>query len=211
MRFCLLLLTLFVCQTALAAEQTVVGKIESIDQRTIAIDGKTLLVSPKTRVTLDGNTVNLDSKLVSQEATVVYDDSLDVALSIAVGDQPDAMSLVALLQGTWYCVEGEELGKSQSRSTVREQDRRLKILRSRMTMERTTHAGKGKYVGLFDVDPAKQTFDFIGKGPKGNFLEWVGIYKLEGNRLTLCYRYQKEGRQNDHENSKPMAADQTSL
>lgn len=150
-------------------------------------------MSPKTRITLDGNTVKLDSKLVIQGATVVYDDSLDVALSIAVGDQPDAMSLFALLQGTWYCVEGEELGKSQSRSVIRKEDRRLTVLRSRLTMERTTKAGKGKYVGLFDIDPAKQTFDFIGKSPKGGYLEWVGIYKLEGDRLTLCYRTQKEG------------------
>ena len=190
MRFCLLLLTLFVCQSALAAEQTVVGKIESIDQRTIAIDGKTLLVSPRTRVTFDGTTVKLDSKLVNQEATVVYDAGLDVALSVRIGEIQDWSEVTKNLQGKWVCVGGIVNGQEMPRSTVRESGRTLVFERHQMSMSfRNVKLGfDAKHEGLYDVNPDSQGFDFIGRGPASKRYHLVGLFELSEDELTVCWR-----------------------
>jgi uncharacterized protein (TIGR03067 family) len=60
-------------------------------------------------------------------------------------------------------------------------------------MERVHNDKIGTYKGNFDIDPAKKSFDWVGKGPRGNAVEWIGIYDIEGDSLKICYRYNNDG------------------
>jgi uncharacterized protein (TIGR03067 family) len=72
-------------------------------------------------------------------------------------------------------------------------NRRYTFDGNKMTMTRTIDGTFGKYEGLFEVDSKAGDFDFSGTGPKGNPVAFRGIYKLNGDSLTLCYKYVKEG------------------
>ncbi len=93
------------------------------------------------------------------------------------------------MQGEWRCIATEEIGVKFDDETTRRHDRRLSISRNNLSMTRTTSGPRGTYTGKFDVDGTNNHFDFIGKGPSGSAVEWIGLVKLDGDRLTLCYRY----------------------
>lgn len=94
------------------------------------------------------------------------------------------------LQGEWVCIAGEENGKPQEQSTVKQERRRLTIKTNSLKIERVGASWDGK----FEIDPSNGQFDWIGKGPGGSLTEWIGVYDLDGDTLKLCFVWQKEGR-----------------
>jgi uncharacterized protein YggU (UPF0235/DUF167 family) len=74
------------------------GKLLTVDadERIISIQGKTLEVPKKCVVVIDGETADLATLKVGQVAVVKYDDALEVATSIAVGDSPQSGTLEAI-------------------------------------------------------------------------------------------------------------------
>lgn len=71
-----------------AAEKSVVGKIDSIDaaKQLVVLSEQRLDVIRKTEITLNGRTAALGELKPGQEATVKFDDSLEVAMSIVAND-----------------------------------------------------------------------------------------------------------------------------
>ena len=45
----------------------------------------------------------------------------------------------------------------------------------------------------FSVSPKTEQFDWIGKGPNGFPVGWIGIFEVGGRELKLCCRYNKDG------------------
>lgn len=184
-----------------ATEKTVTGKITSVDadKNSITVGDVDLDVTRKTKITIDGKKAKLTDIEEGQNAKVTYDDELEVATSISVGeaagDGEATAKALKSLQGEWKCIAGEENGKTQDKSTVKKQNRRVTVKGNSLTVERTDAGEKfGSYVGKFEIDASNGHFDWVGKGPGGNLVEWVGIYELDEDTLKLCFVYQKDGK-----------------
>lgn len=197
--FACLATCLFISATASAAEQTVTGKVESVDadKKTITIDDQTLDVTRKTKITVDGMKATLADIKTGQQATVNYDNDLEVAISIVVGDEPKGddeanAKVMKTLQGEWKCIAMEEIGKTLDKKVVKEQDRRVTIKGHSYTMKRTEKGARHALIGKFEIDASTGYFDFIGKEQDGRAQEFVGIYELDGDTLKLCYRYKRD-------------------
>lgn len=188
--------------TAFAAEKTVTGKVTSVDadKNSITVGDVDLDVTRKTRITIDGKKAKLADIEEGQNAKVTYDDELEVATSISIADEPEGddeatAKAMKSFQGEWKCIAGEENGKAQDKSTVKKQNRRVTVKGSSLTVERTGAGDKfGSYVGKFEIDASNGHFDWVGKGPGGNLVEWIGIYELNEDTLKLCFVYQKDGK-----------------
>lgn len=178
-----------------AEEKTVSSKVTAVNtaKNTITLNGITLDVTRKTKITVDGKSAELSDIKKGQEATVVYDDQSEVAGSVVVGKEPEkdfeatAKDLKSL-QGEWKCIADRNIDKKE----VKKQDRRITIQGNSLTMKRTYGDKRGTYEGKFEIDASNGKFDFVGKGPNGGFVEWVGIYKIDGDKLSLSYNETKQ-------------------
>ena len=178
-----------------AESTTVTGKVTGVSKNSITLGDLELDVTKKTKVTIDGNAVSIDKIMTGQTAKVVFNEELAVALSVSVGDDPDhdlvAAKALKAMQGEWRCIEGEENGVVQDKTTVKKENRRITIKGNSLTMERIQGGKLGTYTGKFEIDSSNGYFDWIGKREPGNdTVEFIGIYKLDGDTLKLCYRYQ---------------------
>lgn len=98
------------------------------------------------------------------------------------------------LQGEWLAVEGElGTGGKVDKSQIRRENRRITIKGNSWSAERVIGGNIGTYKGKFEINPKTKAFDWIGKGPGGNAVEWIGIYELSGDTLKVCYRYNNDG------------------
>lgn len=184
--------------TGIAAEKAVTAKVTAVDatKKSITFDDLELDVSRKTKITVDGEKATLADIKKGQQAKVTYDDDLEVATSIAVGKEADGdveatAKAMKAIQGEWRCIAMEEIGKTLDKKKVKGQDRRVTIKGNAWTMSRTQDGKRGTYTGKFEIDDSNGHFDWIGKGPGGELVEWVGIYELNGDTLKVCYRYKK--------------------
>ena len=98
------------------------------------------------------------------------------------------------MQGKWLCEASEESGKVIDKKVVKGQDQRLSIRAGNFMMTRLYAEKIGAYSGKFEIDATTGHFDFVGKGPTGKPVKWVGIYELDRDNLKLCFRYQVEGK-----------------
>ena len=180
-----------------AAEKTVVGSVKSVDtdKDSITVDNVVLDVTRKSQITVDGKKAGIADIKTGQPARVTYDDALEVVITIVVGDKADddeaTMKDMKALQGEWRCVAGEENGKPQEQSKVRQEGRRLIIRRHSLTMDKVGSS----WIGKFEIDATNGHFDWIGKSlPTNTLTEWTGIYQLEGDELKLCFIFDKENK-----------------
>ena len=192
---CLLLFCTAIQADVLELEGTI--KSLDADKREIMIGTKTLDVAKKCRITIDGREAALADLKVDQKVVVEYDDDLEVAKSITVGDDvPDdtatARDLKAM-QGEWVCVVAEENGKATERADVRRENRTLAVKGNTLTMERLKGTAIAKWTGKFEVNPKTKAFDWVGRTQEGGHVEWTGIYAVEGEGLKLCFRFSPDG------------------
>ena len=179
---------------ASAAEKTIQAKVEAVDKAksSITLDGLTLDVTRKTKINVDGKQVDLSNLKTGQTVRVIYEDSLDAAISIKLVDleydEQATAKVMKALQGEWLCIAAEELGAKLDKRSVRDQNRVLSIKGQTITMDRTIYNERKSYSGKFEIDPENGTFDFIG-AENGALKQWMGIYELDGDILKLCYRY----------------------
>ncbi len=121
----------------------------------------------------------------------------DAPNSIVVGKvseknlEADA-EVLKMLQGEWKCIAGEHNGKPQEKSVVKHENRRFTIEGNTLTMTRTGMGGRfGTYSGKFSIDASNGHLDWVGKVKIGDaeptFMEWIGIYELDGDTLKVVY------------------------
>ena len=110
------------------------------------------------------------------------------------GESKATVEHLKTLQGKWLCEASEESGKVIDKKVVKGQDQRLNIRGSTFLMTRLYAEKIGAYSGKFEIDAETGHFDFVGKGPTGKPVKWIGIYELERDSLKLCFRYQVEGK-----------------
>lgn len=190
-------LCLVMATRVLAAEKTITATIKSVDatKNSVLLDDIDLDVSRKTKITVDGKKGTLSDIKAGQKAKVVYDDQLEVAASITVGNETEVddelvtAKTMKALQGEWVCTAMEEIGKSLDKKNVKEQDRRVTVKGHSWTMKRTENGTRHSLVGKFEIVSSSGHFDFIGKEAGGQSREFIGIYELEEDTLKVCYRY----------------------
>jgi uncharacterized protein (TIGR03067 family) len=114
--------------------------------------------------------------------------------SISGKNGVDSVATLKAMQGEWKCVAMEELGNTIDSVEVRNQNRLLTIKGNSLTLSRTVGGQRGSYKGKFEIDSSTGFFDFVGNAEfdnngKGGFREWIGIFKLDDDKLELCFRY----------------------
>ena len=193
---------LCLCFGGLVARAEVIeleGTVKAVDadKREITIGKKTLDVTKKCQITIDGAEAKLTDLQPNQKVVVEYDDELEVAKSIAVGSpghDGDAVAKVLKeLQGVWVAIEMETNEQPVARVDVRRQHRRVTIKGNSYEEDFARDGKVLKVVGKFDINPKTHTFDFIGKGPAGAVLEYVGLYEVQEGKLRLCLRANVDG------------------
>lgn len=104
----------------------------------------------------------------------------------------DPRKALDTIQGEWLCVAAEEAGKPIDEAEVRKMKRVFKFSGDTMTMSRVID--ERGYNGKFEIDKSPSFFNWIGTGPAGATIEFVGIYELSSDDLKLCFRYQTQGK-----------------
>jgi uncharacterized protein (TIGR03067 family) len=158
-------------------------------------------VAKKCQITIDGADASLADLKAGQEVIAEYDDVLEIAKAIRVGasdvDTDAIAKALKELQGEWLAVEGEVGADGKvDRGQIRRENRRITVKGNSWTAERVIGGKIGSYKGRFEVNPKTKAFDWIGKGPGGNAVEWIGIYEVNGDTLKVCYRYNNDGEAN---------------
>lgn len=177
------------------------GTIKSVDadKREITIGRKTIEVAKKCRITIDGKESDIGDLKPDQAVTVEYDEDLEIAKTISVGDDSASSDALAqdlkALQGEWEAVEAEFGGEALDRLAVRKLNRLVRIKGNSFHEERLLDGRAVGVDGKFEINPKTKAFDFIGKatGSEKAF-EYVGIYEIAGDTLKLCCRANTDGK-----------------
>ena len=138
---------------------------------------------------------HINKVITMRTKTTVTSIALAVMLAFVVSgqgqekDAPSRETVLKQLQGTWVGVAEGVGGRALTPAEVKTKDRRLTIFGSKFAMTRVINEKRGRYEGLFDIQATVPfgEFDFIGKGPAGQYIERSGIYQLNGDTFRLYY------------------------
>jgi uncharacterized protein (TIGR03067 family) len=180
---------------ALAEVLELEGTIKAIDQeaRSVSIVRQT----PKGEKVLDleiaKNAGDISGLKAGDSVSFSYNPDVDVISKIEKGLSDEAAAVLRELEGVWKVVAEHEFGKTLSKEEMRTRNRHITIKGDAFSTDRVINGTLGTYSGTIKVEPANKAFDFAGKGPGGKPVAWIGIYKVDGDSLALCYRINNEG------------------
>jgi RNA polymerase sigma-70 factor (ECF subfamily) len=116
---------------------------------------------------------------------------LVVAVGLALGADAargdDAVKDLKQFQGTWTLDSVEANGVKVDRDAMRKagHDITMVVQDDKFTLK----LKRGDLEGTLKLDPTRKprAYDAKGTDPEGQTHETVGIYKIEGDTLTVCY------------------------
>ena len=111
---------------------------------------------------------------------------------------------VSKLAGTWTCTAATNDGKPLPEETVKS----LKLTLTEAGGYKTELAGQVLFDSTFKIDPGKQPrqIDMIATEGENKGKAGLGIYRLEGDVLTLCYTMPGKDRPKDFQSTAGSAA-----
>ena len=171
------------------------GTIKSIDQdaRAIAITRKTPKGEKVLELEVAKNAGDISGFKEGDKISFAYNPDAEIVTKIEKGLSEEGKRALKELEGVWKVTAEHEFGKELTKDEMRKRNRHITIKGNSFRTDRVTGDKLGSYVGLIQIDPERKTFDFIGNGPNGKPVEWIGIYKTAGDSLALCYRIKGEG------------------
>ena len=122
-----------------------------------------------------------------------FNPDLGIISKIEKGMSEAASAEIKAMEGVWKVTAEHEFGRALTKEEMRKRNRHITIKGNTFSTDRVTGDKLGTYTGSIQVAPEQKTFDFKGNGPIGNPVEWTGIYKIDGDSMTLCYRLKGEG------------------
>ncbi len=99
------------------------------------------------------------------------------------------------LQGVWKCQRVVNDGKAIDDPDNPTKEGTLTFCGDKVTAKDRKETGKGTFRIKETSDPKR--IDFVQKTPKGETEVWEGIYRLSGDRLTICLLPSGKGRPAD--------------
>ncbi len=169
------------------------GTVKSIDPDTRAIS--IVRKTPKGEKILDlevaKNAGDISGLRVGDRVSFTYNSDVEVISRIEMGLDGDGAADKKSIEGVWKVIVEQEFGNELSKEEMRRRNRHITFKGNTLSCDRVSDGALGTYAGTFNLDPKTKAFTFTGKGPQGKPLEWIGIYQLDGDTLTLCYRIKR--------------------
>jgi len=171
------------------------GTIKSIDQdaRAISISRKTPKGEKVLELEVAKNAGDISGFKEGDTIAFAYNPDVDIISKIEKGLSEEGKRAIKDLEGVWKVTAEHEFGRELTKDEMRKRNRHITIKGNSFRTDRVTGDKLGSYMGSIQIDPERKTFDFIGNGPNGKPVEWIGIYKTDGDALSLCYRIKSEG------------------
>ena len=171
------------------------GTIKTIDPdaRAIAITRKTPKGEKLLKLEVAKNAGDISGFKEGDKISFAYNPDVDIISKIEKGVSEAAAVDLKAMQGVWKVTAEHEFGRVLSKEEMRKRNRHLFIKGNNLSTDRVIQDKLGTYSGSIQIVPEKKTFDFAGKSPGDKPVEWIGIYKVDGDSMTLCYRVKGEG------------------
>jgi uncharacterized protein (TIGR03067 family) len=113
--------------------------------------------------------------------------AVGLALGADVPNEDEAAKALQQLQGIWTleCVEVNGMKIDAQTMKNAGQEITLIVMDDKFTLK----LKRGDVEGTLKLDSTKKprAYDAKGTDPEGNSHETIGVYKIEGNTLTVCY------------------------
>ena len=171
------------------------GTVKSVDtaSRAISIVRKTPKGEKVLELEVAKNAGDISGFKEGDPVAFAYNPDVDIISKIEKGMSEAASAEIKAMEGVWKVTAEHEFGRVLTKDEMRKRNRHVTIKGSTLSTDRVIGEKLGTYTGSLQVAPEQKTFDFKGNGPNGSPVEWTGIYKIDGDSMTLCYRVKGEG------------------
>ena len=195
LRFLLACVVAVAASVAQAEVLELEGTVKSVDaaSRSISIVRKTPKGDKVLELEVAKNAGDISGFKEGDPVAFAYNPDVDIISKIEKGMSEAASAEIKAMEGVWKVTAEHEFGRVLTKEEMRKRNRHITIKGNTFSTDRVTGDKLGTYTGFIQVSPEQKTFDFKGNGPNGNPVEWFGIYKIDGDSMTLCYRVKGEG------------------
>jgi uncharacterized protein (TIGR03067 family) len=169
------------------------GTVKAIDAkaRSITIVRKTPKGEKVLELEVAKNAGDLSGFKEGDSVAFAYNPDVEIISKVEKGVSASTAADMIAIQGLWKVIDEHEFGRVLTKEEMRVRNRHIVIEGNAFKCDRVSDGQLGTYAGTFQIDHESGNFTFVGNGPRGAPIKWVGIYRLEGSTLQLCYRIKR--------------------